>query len=414
MMKSRSITLLLAALSIGVHHGAMAQELASPEPRSRDVHGLRPQFPTDALLVKADKAIQNGLNFLVRTQNKDGSWGSHDPKVANLADFGFQLRHRGSQDAVRTACTAICAEALLNQADRTPEQQAALDLAIVDLTQTRKFAFHPGESFNTWGYGYKLGFLIRLAREPEGKKLEDEIRSAGQACVDGLLRFHQHNGGWSYYAGAMGDAGSMSFNTAFFGLTLAKAKEIGLEVPQGMVVDARRTVERQRAPNGSISYDSRFENSGPHILETLGSGARTISSTLALYHIGRYSQRDLVRAMQVFDVSENYLESGRKRIIPHRDAAHNISGYFFFFGYNYATEAAEILGEVVPQQRWDRFGWTMLRSQEANGSWWDTPAADYGDKWGTGFAVQTLQRFVRETRRRQADGDEVTDEEERE
>ncbi len=118
--------------------------------------------------------------------------------------------------------------------------------------------------------------------------------------------------------------------------------------------------------------------------------------------------------MQVFDVSENYLESGRKRIIPHRDAAHNISGYFFFFGYNYATEAAEILGDVVPQQRWDRFGWTMLRSQEANGSWWDTPAADYGDKWGTGFAVQTLQRFVRETRRRQADGNEVADEEERE
>ena len=86
-------------------------------------------------------------------------------------------------------------------------------------------------------------------------------------------------------------------------------------------------------------------------------------------------------------------------IQPH-SAVHAISGYFFFFGYNYATEVAVLLGEDLPQKRWDRLAWTMLRTQEKNGSWWDTAAADYGDKWGTGFAIQSLQRYLREMERR--------------
>ena len=86
-------------------------------------------------------------------------------------------------------------------------------------------------------------------------------------------------------------------------------------------------------------------------------------------------------------------------IRPHT-APHQISGYFFFFGYNYATAGAEVIGDDVTQERWDRFCWTMLRTQEENGCWWDTAWADYGEKWGTGFAVQTLQRYLRETERR--------------
>lgn len=370
-----------------------------PKPKTRDVHKLRPQFPTDVLITKSEKAIQDGLEFLVKTQNKDGSWGSHDPKIANLANFGFQLRNRGSQDAVRTACTAICAEAFLRQEKLTPPQQAVLDKAIVELTKTRKFAYHKGESFNTWGYGYKLDFLVELNKTPYAEKLKDEIKTAAQSCVDGLLKYQQHTGGWGYYSGILNDFESMSFNTAFFGLSLLRAKQMGLKVPDGMIVDAGNEVERQRAPDGSQVYSTGHAKSGSSVLMNLGAGSRTISSTLALYELGYYSRSDLSRAMKVFENGENYLESGRKLIQPH-SAVHAISGYFFFFGYNYATETAELLGDEVPQARWDRLGWTMLRTQEKDGRWWDTAAADYGDKWGTGFAIQSLQRYLRETKRR--------------
>jgi hypothetical protein len=166
-----------------------------------------------------------------------------------------------------------------------------------------------------------------------------------------------------------------------------------------MVVDAARIVERQRAPDGSFVYSTGHEIRGSSVLANLGAGSRTISTALALFEMGIYDHDDLRQAITLFSNSENYLEQGRKLIQPH-SAVHQISGYFFFFGYHYAAQAAELLANDVSQQRWDRLAWTMLRTQEKNGSWWDTPAADYGDKWGTGFAIQTLQRYLKEMKRR--------------
>ena len=308
-------------------HQRVAASLHSPT----DVHQLRPQYSTQELLQQSEQAIQDGLNYLVQNQNTDGSWGSHDPQIANLANFGFQLRNAGSQDAVRTACTAICAEAFLNQPNLTPQQQAALDKAIAELIKIRKFAFHPGESFNTWGYGYKLAFLVALHRSPQGEQLQDEIKQSAQACVNSLLKFQQHNGGWHYYSGALNNAGSMSFNTAFFGLSLYRARQMGLVVPDGMIDDAIKIVDRQRAVDGSLNYDSRFMTDGQHVLQNLGSGSRTISCTVALHEMGIYNEPELIQAMTIFDNSENYLESGRKLIQPHSAVHQNLRIFLLFW-----------------------------------------------------------------------------------
>ncbi len=272
--------------------------------------------------------------------------------------------------------------------------------ATEELLKVRKFAYHPGESFCTWGYGYKLGFLIALSKSPEGEGLGERIETAAQSCIDGLLKYQQHEGGWGYYSGVMQGFESMSFNTAFFALSLKRGKEIGLLVPDGMVHDATKAVKRQRVPDGSFVYSSRHSMNAGTQLKNLGSGARTVSSALALYELGHHQREDLSRAMTVFNNSENYLESGRKLIVPH-SAVHQISGYFFFFGYNYATEVARILGDEIPLERWDRFAWTILRTQEENGSWWDTPAGDYGDKWATGFALLSMNRYLDEVKRRE-------------
>ena len=48
----------------------------------------------------------------------------------------------------------------------------------------------------------------------------------------------------------------------------------------------------------------------------------------------------------------------------------------------------------VSRDRWDRMAWTMVRTQEDGGEWWDTAAADYGDKWGTGMAICVLQHSL--------------------
>ena len=271
----------------------VAQDEAQQRVDPNDLHQLRPPCDTAALLEKASKSRRRGFKFLIDTQNTDGSWGSHDPQIANLADFGFQLRNRGSQDAVRTACTAICAEALLAKKDRNGAEEQALQRAVKELLKVRKFAYHPGESFCTWGYGYKLGFLSALVSSEDGAGMEEEIRKSAQSCVDGLVKFQQHEGGWGYYSGVAQDFDSMSFNTAFFALSLHRAANMGLDVPEGLVKDARRIVERQKVPDGSYVYSSSHRKNPDSMLKNLGAGLRTVSAVLALHELGSVSKPDL-------------------------------------------------------------------------------------------------------------------------
>ena len=223
-----------------------------------------------------------------------------------------------------------------------------------------------------------------------------QIRAVVKVCIDGLEKYQQHQGGWGYYAGPMNDFSSMSFNTAFFASALDRARKLGLsDDPKvaEMVGDSLKIVQTARFPDGSFSYYGDHKQSSGMALESLGAGSRTVVCALTLHDLGVYDDDDLLQSLRVFDASENYLESGRKLIQPH-SAVHKISGYFFFYGYAYATELAGRLGDAVEQSRWDRFAWTMLRTQEENGSWWDTPAGDYGDKWATGFALICLNRYL--------------------
>ena len=364
-----------------------------PAADESDPHGLGCPLTRAELVATVHEARTKGFAHLLATQNADGSWGSHDPKAASMADFGFQLRNRGSQDGVRLACTAIGATALLDKREpRTADEEQALKKAIAALLGTEKFAYHLGESFNTWGYGYKLDFLTHYLQTPEGEARRTEIEPAAKVCIDGLLRYQQADGGWNYYAGPLGDGESMSFNTGNFGRALLRAKKVGLDVPKGCAEDAVKLLRRMRTAKGGFIYDARFLRD-PGSVNELSAGSRTVSCALALHDAGVYGAADLAWALRIFDEGENYLEDGRKLIQPHT-AVHQISGYFFFYGYCYAAEVAARLGDAVAPERWDRLAWTMVRTQEDDGSWWDTPAADYGDKWGTGFALQTLERYL--------------------
>ena len=399
MQPTGSIVLALLALTLLVTVGG-AQEPAAgvggseeaPQEEA-DPHRLAPPIERDELVPRAREARARGFAFLVASQNADGSWGSHDPKVASLSDFGFQLRNRGSQDAVRLACTAICATALLDKGKgRSEAEDEALAKAIAALLGVEKFAYHLGEAFNTWGYGYKLDFLTHYLHTPEGRARREEIEPAAKVCIEGLLRFQQADGGWNYYAGPSKGGESMSFNTANFAIALMRARDLGLAVPKGCAEDAVKLLRRMRTVKGGFIYDASFLQEARSVNE-LSAGSRTVACVLALHDAGVYDLADLRRGLEVFDEGENYLEDGRKLIQPHT-AVHQISGYFFFYGYCYAAELARRLGDEVGPERWDRFAWTMLRTQEEDGSWWDTAAADYGDKWGTGFALQVLGRYL--------------------
>lgn len=365
--------------------------LGPPNEAREDVLGLSPPVGGRELFDRARESYRRGFEFLLRNQNADGSFGSHDPKIPYLRDFGFQLLNRGSQDGVRLACTAIVAKALLRKSPRTPAEEQALAKAVGALSGTDKIAYHAGEAFNTWGYGYKLDFLCDWLETELGAEERARTVAAARSCVAGLAVFQQADGGWNYYAGPSKDGESMSFNTANFAEALQRASRLGVAVPDGMVADALKLLRRMRTARGGVVYDARFLTS-PGSVNELSSASRTAAVVEALAEAGELEEGGLELALKVFDEGENWLEDGRKLIVPHT-AVDQVSGYFFFYGYHYLSELLHRMGARAPRERWERNAWTMVRTQEEDGSWWDTAAASYGDKWGTGFALLVLQRY---------------------
>ncbi len=344
----------------------------------------------------AHQAIRKGLTFLRKTQAKDGAWGSHDPVVADMAQLGFGIKNFGCHDGVRIACTAICANALLAYPHRTREDEQALQQAIPMLLKHRKLAYDPGNAFNCWGYAYNLDFLTTLYQHPYGVPFKKEIKAAVPEIIGGLRKMQAAEGGWAYYTSVMMEGASISFITSNILLGLIKARDLGFDVPKGMIEDAGKITKTMLLPNKNIMYGTYLKYSGGHYLEDLSCGGRTQICGLSLYRFDQsFTRADLIDRNRDYFKNVDYVEKiGNKRIIPHRDAPQNISGYFLYYGIFYAAEVMTFLGKDARPEDWDHLLKMILRNQEGEGSWWDTMCYDYGAKWGTGFAILCLERYL--------------------
>lgn len=345
--------------------------------------------------VKVRKALERGADFLVETQHANGTWGSHNPCATRYSELGWPLTCVGGQHGVTNACTALAAMALLEMPSRTPAQDAALKRATEYLLSNWKFGHETAYQPAGWAFTYTLDFLVRLMNRPEEAPFRERIRKVVPDLVKGLAATQRSDGGWFYYSGPLG--GSAGFMTSSALLALANARTRGVAIPPGVMSDAATLVASLESPSGEFFYDSRFlkNPTGGWPLQWLGGGSRAVAGWSSLFAAGRTRKaEDLKKGLDLFLKTEDYLEIGRKRMIPHRDAPHQISGYFFFYGYYYAAESAARLPREMQGAYWPSLVRGILRTQEENGSWWDTICYDYGDKWGTAFAMLTLEGYL--------------------
>lgn len=345
---------------------------------------------------KVREALERGAEFLVKTQHPDGGWGSHDPCVLEHSEAGWPLDCVGGHHGVTNAVTALSAMALLELPSRTPAQTKALKKGTEYFLANWKFGQEKGYQAAGWGYAYMIDFLCRLSQSPEGASFRNRISEVVPKMINALAASQRSDGGWFYYHGPMGD--SASFMTSTVLLALTNAQKAGFSVPRGVIADAATLVASLESPTGEFFYDTRFlkKINGNWPLQKLGGGSRAVAGWSSLHAAGRRNRpEDLKRGIDLFLETEDYLEIGRKRMIPHRDAPHGISGYFFFYGYYYAAESVVRLPKTDQAAYWPSLAKGILRTQEENGSWWDTLGYDFGDKWGTAFAMLTLDYYLK-------------------
>jgi hypothetical protein len=356
----------------------------------------RPKAVLPPSAKELEAAIGRGVAFLLKDQNKDGSWGN----ARRTKDLNVYAPVPDAHHAFRAAVTALCISALIEAGGDSPEVRRALERGeawiFKNLPRLRRAT--ADTLYNIWGHAYGIQALVRMHRRlPKDaercRRIEDLIRHQ----IGFLGRYESVDGGWGYYdfrAGTKRPAtDSTSFQTATVLIVLHEAKALGVTAPAKLVQRANASILRQRKKDFSFLYGEYLKwEPMLEINRPGGSLGRSQVCNLALRLWGdkRVTDGVLTAWLDRLFARNGWLDMGRKRPVPH-ESHFRVAGYFFYYGHYYA---AGCIGQLPPEKRpfyQAHLARVLLRLQEKDGSWWDFPLYNYHQQYGTAFALMALE-----------------------
>ena len=344
--------------------------------------------------VSVEAAIRGGVKFLVKNQNKDGSFG----RAASANPYQLWCQVPGGHNAFRAATTALCwmgLEGAPYQSEASRKAQEKCLAWMVDHVRVKR-AFAQ-QFYNVWSLGYGLRALARaLETKAPGAKPE-QIRATMREIIKALEVYQSPDGGWGYLdfkVPAYKPSWSTSFTTGTVMIALKRAEEQGLEVPPRMFEKAVKLLWRLRTPDGNYVYsiDHKYY---PHGLINRHGGSSLRNATcdvaLLLCGSGKMKEKQLRASLQRFVEQHRFAIAGMRRPVPH-ESHYAVSGYFYLYGQQYAALALDHLSEADRRLYWPKVVEFTLKARQHDGSFWDYPTYDYHKYYGTGYALITLSR----------------------
>ncbi len=401
----------LASCALFAPHAA-AQESATPGTAPRALVDLSPEEVLEAARHGAGAgedtplpdtgtvvaAIERGTAFLIGSQNADGSWGSWREPADEFWSNPY------SHKAWILASTGLVVMTLLEQSGNEAALAAAdkgLDYMLAQPTPARPSDW---DVDNTWGYVYGLDALTTALGDARlhGTPREAPMRAKCAEYIASLAAYQTPTGGWGYYdfeSLARRPSWATSFETAAAVVALARARDLGMELPEGMLDAAIAGLERARMANGAYAYS--FDPVPTYSLEWIdnvkGSLSRIQAGNYALLRAGSkaVTREDLLRGLDQLFEHHRFLDIARKKPVPH-EAYYLNSGYFYFFGHFYAARLLDLLEPAERARYAMRLAREVVKTQEKDGSMWDYNFNTYGRAYGTAFGVMTLKATLPE------------------
>lgn len=390
----------LCLLAVCIPAAVVADEPQSEEPQSEEREPYEVPFELPELERIPDEriqaAIERGVEFMLKYQNPDGSWGS----ATRTKGLNIYAPIPGAHHAFRTAVTSLSISALLETEPGRTDVREAVDRAadwLVERLPRLKRATADA-IYNVWGHAYSIQALARLHAVTDDADRRRLYESLIRDQFDMLDRYESVDGGWGYYdfnAGArQPTSSSISFVNATVLVAFSEARQIGLEPPPRLVKRAVAATQRQKKADFSYLYGEYLQYRPMRgVNRPGGSLGRSQACNYALRLWGDESVTDdVVRnwLTRLF-VRNGWLSIGRKRPVPH-EAWFQVAGYFYYYGHYYGALCIELLPEDERGAYQNALAELMLRHQERDGSWWDYPLYDYHQPYGTSFALMTLAR----------------------
>lgn len=403
-MKSRfRIAAALGAFAFWVSGpGALAEAPPEDTPRPAWQSDL-PDLPEIAspTVEQVEKALTAGVDYLISSQNANGSWGG----PTRTKGLNIYAPIPGAHHAFRSATTGLAVYGLLESRDRRPATLGAIAKAeawiLRELPRLRRA--EQTTTYNVWGHAYGLRALCALHAYRAGDEAKQaSLRLLAGQQVDLLRRYEDVNGGWGYLdldpvITRKPSGIPTSFTTATVLIAFHEARtEMGLALPERELDRALRFLLRQATPDFAYVYSDghRFRPRYP-INRPAGSLSRSQACSAALRYFGEDTITDEILAewLKRFIVRNGWIDIARKRPVPHETHFSN-SGYFYYYGFFYATDCVAFLPKTDRKVYYQHLAKILLEKQEKDGSWWDYPLYSYHQPYGTGYAVTALARCL--------------------
>ena len=347
---------------------------------------------------QVQQSIDRGVDFLLKSQNKNGSWGS----ATRTKGLNIYAPIPGSHHAFRTATTALCIAALIETDTSRPEVvksiERAEDWLIDQLPRLRRAT---GVAiYNVWGHAYSIQALVRMHRRTDETAKRQTIVDLIESQIDLLERYESVDGGWGYYdfryQTKQPSSSSISFVNATGLVALYEAKQIGIEVPERLVKRARAAIVRQQKSDFSYLYGEYLKDRPMRGINRPGGSlgrSQACNVALRLWGDKKITDKVLDTWLHRLFARNGWLDIGRKRPIPH-ESWFQVAGYFYYYGHYYAAWCIEQLPVKQQGEFQAHMAKLMMSKQEKDGSWWDYPLYDYHQPYGTAFALMTLKRCL--------------------
>ncbi|TWU22610.1 hypothetical protein [Bythopirellula polymerisocia] len=417
--------------------GALLAESAVPAKTSAkgkatyplSVEGPKPAPVTPPSPDEIKQSIERGVEFLLKTQLKQGAWGRSE----NGKYYRIWSPVPGAHNAYRTATTSLAIMALLDARDLFDGElreriEQSLDLSQAWLLEhgsnLRRSAPDQYDDYmgyalyNVWGHAYAIQAGIALHERSAGNSdLQSKLKELVAFQVKRLEKDEFINGGWGYYDDPFSDkygnpvqprraklatptGSSISFTTATVLIALKQAQEFGIEVPEKVTTPAIASIIRQRYPDFAYAYGEYLKYVPRMDINRPGGSlgrSQVCNLALRLYGDKLVTDEVLETWLNRLFARNGWLNMSRKRNYPGQSphyADFGVAGYFYYYGHYYASMCIEQLPAEAQPFYQGQLAHVLLPLQESDGSWWDYILYDYHQQYGTSMAISSLVRCL--------------------
>jgi hypothetical protein len=234
-----------------------------------------------------------------------------------------------------------------------------------------------------WAHCYGLRFLLAA-------KKADAVSEAQRPAVDAAIAFYldalkkteiPQVGGWQYARrpGLENPCPTSPFMTGPCLFALIEAKEAGLDVGDDLIARTVKALEITRGASGYVGYNAQRavrDDEG----QIPGAIGRMCAIETALARAGKGDEKRLRFAVEKFFEFWPELEKRRRKSGTHV-APYGVAPYYFFYAFQHAAIAIELLPEAERAANRAKFRELLFQVRETDGTWNDRVfprSANYG------------------------------------